>query len=623
MNLKLLKSVATLLTLLGTSWVNREAFAGASSFNLSAPRLSPKGNLAFDAQGPVNETGIFEISPNLIDWAAMGSFSLYNGKSTLYLQPLSETLFCRIRAAEPNEVPHPAAFTASINTDFHKTAFLTEAGLFFKVTDDNNFTYELTISPEPLIDPDDFVLDVVNDTSGLPSDGLKYLGGIRLSPGDLSFFGEAKVVITAPPGTDLSGIVALAWEQDGVELHPVPRSIDGFQVTIPLQHTGGFGIARIVGTNTASVLKAMPTESSQQVEYLVARDQLQSSLSAGSPQAASIERARIHAATPAPCDSLQIQDTIIRILVPPRLRAALASDATLENGLSTYRNATAMVSDFDSKLSEPCNAATASLIAEVDDLALQALDSSIERAAVHCSQRDLRALVRLYRDIELTKVGHWSSKLSPSRKAHYKELFIQYAKFKLELLSSTSYTTAAGTVRSSVSANFPMQALENGDDFIIQATGAFGMDSEAWDNVVSPCIASAAPAPGLLAVNHLYLRQTDIDINKIVTTDDDIRRPTYGLLYDPYAATPGENYKLTCDGRSIGLFPSFWGAIYGGFHKNEIKKMPDGRQALYVKDFHYDSDRTPSKKEYQNIGIVAGGDSSETTDITIEFLGGN
>jgi preprotein translocase subunit SecB len=51
--------------------------------------------------------------------------------------------------------------------------------------------------------------------------------------------------------------------------------------------------------------------------------------------------------------------------------------------------------------------------------------------------------------------------------------------------------------------------------------------------------------------------------------------------------------------------------------------MPDGRQAIYVKDFTYESNRAPSKKEYQNIGSIAGGDSSETTDITIEFIGGN
>ncbi|MDB6036563.1 MAG: hypothetical protein JWM99_404, partial [Verrucomicrobiales bacterium] len=237
--------------------------------------------------------------------------------------------------------------------------------------------------------------------------------------------------------------------------------------------------------------------------------------------------------------------------------------------------------------------------------------------------RDLRALIRLYRDIQLTKVGHWSSKLSLARKAHYKALFVQYAKFKLDLVSSTAYTTAAGTVRSSVSANFTLQPLEDTEDFVTKGSGAFSMDSEAWDNVVDPCTASASPTPGLLAVAHLYLRQTDVNINKIIMTEDGIRRPLYGLLYDPFAVTPGENYRLTCEGRSIGLFPSFWGAIFGGFHKNEVKKMPDGREAIYVNDFTYESNRAPSKKEYQNIGSVAGGDSSETTDITIEFTGGN
>ncbi len=595
----------------------------AIDFKLSSNGLSPKGNLGFDLAGPSKSSAVVETSPNLVDWTSAGLVTLTNGQSGFFLPPTSDELFCRVREATTNDFPRTPSFIPAVNSDFVKTTFVTDDGLEIKFTDDGGFTYDVTFGSDSLFEPLDVVMEVVNDTTELPS-GWTYLGGIQLSPFPTPVFGDAQLVITTPAGTDISKVVAVTWDAGGKNLHLVPHTIAEAKITIQLNHLGGFGLCSVTGKIGGPVLEARPYRKMDTTEQLLALAQLGLLNNEGTGLKAQSELSAQAGSLPplTPCDFGSAFERLISREVLQPLHAALYSDSTLEESLHNYAGITADVTDF---VGEPCNEPLRRLIAQTDALALQALNNSIDRAVQQCKQHNLKALVRLWRDIRLTRKGHWGQSVSLAERERYRQLLHDCAQFKLEVLSSISYTTAAGTVISSASSTLLLQAETTSPGKLsIIGNGPSTLDTTEWQNPPAGCSISSAPASGSMAVQNLAIYNFDTDVeNHILRSDDDIRLPTYKLLWDPLVVPASEHYTITCVGVSAPQLGSFWGAIFGGFHKDEIKKTSGGRQVMLVDQWNLQSVILPEKKEYQRSGSIAGGSANETTTLFLYFTGGS
>ncbi len=600
--------------------------ARAASPTLGAPTRTPQGNLRLTATGDSGTTGLIEVSPNLVDWMTLDrvTWGANGAAAAWYLRPQGERLFSRVRIPETFETPTPFSFTAVVNPDFRKSTFVTDQGGLLKLTDDNGWIYQAVLPSGALMVPEDVVLEVINEAHGLP-EGMTYLGGVRLSPAGRRLVADATIVITLPEGVDATHLLAIAWQADGSELHLVKRSIQDRQITIPISHMRGIGLVQYQDLGANSLIATIPTALIDQIEHAAARGQLGlpmfPDLPPGPPPAPSPSLAEV--ADP-PCAASRILERVFQRLRIPELSAAIANDALLEDALFNW-----LITGraFAEELALPCNASAAALADHCDDLAILAIEHSIDLAVAHCKQHDLRALVRLWRDARWSGMGTWGKKFGPAQRSAVLEKLRTCAQFRLEIFSSTAYTSKAGTVTTSVSSTFPLRMGDGGGSPSnpIRGSGEVTLDATDWLNPVSPCIPRSSPSPGQAAVFDLFLLGFGDDLNRLVVhTDADIPRPQYGLLLDPLVTAAAENYVLTCQGFPVNQGPSFWGTVFGAFHKDRIRKLPDGRQAFWFLDWTYTDDNSPEHKDFLTQGTVGSGQTgSETTVLNLYFTGGS
>ena len=592
----------------------------AADAQLSTAGISPKGNLAFSVTGTAGATALLESSPNLTDWTAIGSVVLTNGAAGFFLPPGDDFAFLRTQIVDPASLPSAPAITPKVNQDFVRSRFESGDGQTLKVLDDAGYTYQVVITEDALADPAVLKVEVVNQATGFPA-GWNYLTGIQISPASAPLLGDSILTITAPSGTTWGTIAAVAWNAVGKEVHLVPFTVTEGQVTIPMNHLGGFGLCKIAGTPSGSIAASHPTDSVAWLEQQFALSQLQGQLVERHLDSPSEGRGGSSQRPTQDTRGAQIMARDIRATVTGHLRSALSSDDRLEQGLREYNSMTAILDHF---LANPVNTELAQLVKETDALAIQALNASVERAFARCQTRSIKALVRLFRDIRWTHRGRISRVISLADRERYRDLLSRAARFKLEMLSSTAYNIASGTVLTSVSTEFTLGfsvadlEARRGQ---IKGTAATTIDSTSWDQPPAGCTAQSSPATGTGAVYNLHFRSVDSDIDThIVSSDEDIVVPQASLEWDPFTAAPLEHYVLNCEGRAIPQPGGFWAAAFGSLHKGEIQTAGNGRRVLFINSIDYDG-RTEYHKEYQQSGAVGSGSGSETTDIRVTFLG--
>jgi hypothetical protein len=587
---------------------------------LSPIGITPKGNLSFSVTGPAGASALIESSPNLTDWTAIGSVVLTNGTAGFFLPPGDDFAFLRTQIVDPASLPSAPAITPKVNTDFVKSRFESGDGQTLKILDDAGYSYQVVITEDALADSAVLKFEVVNQATGFPA-GWNYLTGIQISPAPVPLLGESTLTITAPAGTQLGTIAVVAWNSVGREVHLVPFTATDSQVTIPMNHLGGFGLCKIGATPTGSIAASHPADSVAWLEHQIALAQIQGALTQRHPDSPLNGRGG-DARRPAE-DTLgaQLMARDMRATVTGHLRSALYSDDRLEQGLREYSFMTAVLDYF---LSNPANTQLAQLVQETDTLALQALNASVDRAFARCQSGNIKALVRLFRDVRWTRKGRISRVISLADRARYLDLLSRAARFKLEMLSSTAYNIASGTVLTSVSAEFTLGFtaidLEN-HKARIKGTATTTIDSTSWNQPPAGCTAQSSPATGTGAVYDLHFTSVDGDIDShIVSTDEDIAVPQASLEWDPFTAAPLEHYVLNCAGVAIPQPGGFWTAAFGSLHKGELQTASNGHQVLFIKSLGYDG-RREFRKEYQQTGSVGSGSATETTDLRVTFLG--
>ena len=592
----------------------------AADPQLSPLGITPKGNLSFSVTGTAGASALIESSPNLTDWTAIGSVALTNGAGRFFLPPGDDFAFLRTQIVDPATLPSAPAITPKVNSDFVKNRFESGDGQTLKILDDAGYTYQVVITEDALADPAVLKFEVVNQANGFPA-GWNYLTGIQISPSAAPLLGESTLTITAPAGASLGTIAVVAWNAAGREVHLVPFSVTDNQVTIPMNHLGGFGLCRITGTPSGSIAASHPTDSAAWLEQQIALAQIQGALTQrhpDSPMAGSGGASR-HPTEDTFGAMLMARD--MRATVTGHFRSALSSDDSLEQALREYAIMTSVLDYF---LSNPANTDLAQLVHETDTLALEALNGSVDRAFARCQSGNIKALIRLFRDIRWTHKGRISRVISLADRARYLDLLSRAARFKLEMLSSTAYNIASGTVLTSVSAEFTLgftaADLEN-HNARIKGTTPSTIDSTSWNPPPGGCTAQSSPATGTGAVYQLHFTGVESDIDShIVTSDENIVVPKASLEWDPFTAAPLEHYVLNCAGQSIPQPGGFWAAAFGSLHKGELQTASNGRQVLFLNSIDYDG-RREFHKEYLQTGSVGSGSASETTDLRVTFLG--
>jgi hypothetical protein len=320
-------------------------------------------------------------------------------------------------------------------------------------------------------------------------------------------------------------------------------------------------------------------------------------------------------------ESAQYLATELRSLATHHLRTALYSDTYLESSLYEYNGLSALL---DPLLADPRNTDLAQVAQDTDALAVRVLKASIDRAFERCKAGNIRALIRLYRDVRLTRQGRVARVISLADRARFKDLLERAARFKFELLSSTAYHINSGTVLSSVSATYTLAfpPAELGDPKNrISGTAVTTIDTTSWNQPPAGCAVRSNPVPGTGAVYRLSIYTPDLDIDShIVSTDEDFAIPRLALEWDPFTVAPLEKYVLTCAGFEIPQPGGFWGSAFGALHKDEIQRAANGRQVLFVDTLRFDGQKE-FRKEYLRDGPVGSGSASETTDLRITFLG--
>ena len=592
----------------------------AADPQLSSVGISPKGNLSFKVTGTAGASALIESSPNLTEWAAIGSVVLTNGAAGFFLPPGDDFAFLRTQIVDPASLPSAPAITPKVNQDFVKNRFESGDGQTLKILDDAGYTYQVVITEDALAAAKVLKFEVVNQAAGFPA-GWTYLTGIQISPAPVSLLGDSALTITAPATVALGTIAVVAWDGAGKEVHLVPFSTTNSQVVIPLNHLGGFGLCKIAGTPSGSIAASHPTDSIAWLEQQIALAQLQGKLVERHPDSPLVGHG---GSSKRPTQDTLGAQAMARIMVTSatyHLRSALSSDDSLELGLREYN---AMKSLLDHFLANPENTDLAQLVQDTDTLALQALIGSFDRAFSRCQAGNIKALVRMYRDIRWTHEGRVSQLISLAQRDHFRDLLSRATRFKLEMLSSTAYNIASGSVLTSVSAEFMIGvSVADFENHVgrITGTATTTIDSTSWIQPPAGCSAQSSPVTGTGAVFDLQFTGVDGDIDThIVSGDEDIQIPQAVLQWDPFTAAPVEEYVLTCDGRSIAQPGSFWGAAFGSLHKSEIQIAPTGRQVLLVDTFNYEG-RGVYHKEYLQTGSVGSGSASETTNLRLTFLG--
>lgn len=587
---------------------------------LTAKGISAKGNLQLSVTGAPADTVVIESSANLSEWNPVGSLQLTNGSARFYLPPADDFAFLRTRSVDPSILPASPSFTPKVNADFVKTRFENGDGQTLRILDDAGYTYEIVLTEDALADSAVIKFEVVNQAAGFPA-GWNYLTGIQISPFSIPLLGESTLTITAPAGKPFGSVAAVAWNTDGTQVHLVPRTASGTQVTIPLNHLGGFGLCTYPSPLSGPLATSAPIQAVAELEQRLALAQLKGVLplrQSSSPQ----RKGGGSSARPlADSESAQYLANELRSLATHHLRTALYSDMYLESSLQEYNGMGALL---DPLLADPRNTDLAQVAQEIDALAIQALNASIDRAFERCKSGNLRALIRLYRDVRFTRRGRVARAISVAQRARFKDLIERAARFKFELLSSTAYRINSGTVLSSVSATFTLAfppAEIGAPKNRISGTATTTIDTTSWNNPPGGCAVRSSPVPGNGAVYRLSIYTPDLDIDShIVSTDEDFAIPHLSLEWDPFTVAPLEKYVLTCAGFEIPQPGGFWGSAFGALHKDEIQRTADGRQVLFVDTLRFDGQKE-FRKEYLREGAVGSGSASETTDLRITFLG--
>jgi hypothetical protein len=306
---------------------------------------------------------------------------------------------------------------------------------------------------------------------------------------------------------------------------------------------------------------------------------------------------------------------------------AIYNDFFLETALNWYN----ALSGFGDASNEPCFAEVQALIDECDGLAAEALLASVEREVRRCrSERNLQAVLRLYRDIRLAHTGRWSRRFTQDQIEHLREVFHECLHFKVELLSTTSVQAKSGTVRTSMSSVFEVQnepyvdPVSGNTVLRIHGNGDSSIDSTEWENPPTQCSAASAPMGGETYVFSLSLKGLATDTaNLIIHSDEELPLPTYELYFDPFLQPPSEVYTLSCPpAPSIRFSSSFWATAFGGLHRDEIKKVVGKRSMLVIKNFVANDPREPHHADYVRSGKADQLDVTENTTIRITYLGG-
>lgn len=592
---------------LGAAW--------AGDLSLTKPARSPQGNISIKARGDVGATAVIEVSANLVDWAYGDTVALGTGEAEFFIRPTDTGLFVRLRTAEASEIPNPfqAAFTP--NSDFIRSNVAYDQAMSLHVVDDNEFDYKFALGDDSMLSIEELKMEVVNEASGLPV-GLSYLGGATVGPFGMAIFGDATLSITAPDGVDLTHAGVIAWDAGGAEVHFVPFTREGNRVDVPIHRLGGYALVASNGGDLKALLNSVPSEP-------LAREDHRRGIADLNIKAAAANGLAAAATDLYTCDNVAFWTGFFTRRAA-ELRVAVLEDSLLEQALHMYSG----MASVASRMTDPCFAPALAAIDLCDTLAMQAIIASVDKEALKCKQtRDLRALVRLERSGLLSSRGSWRRKRSEAQYQHILDALHGALDFRLKILSSTAVTSKAGTVTTSVSAEVPVRwipvMVDGKSRYRLGGDGEFTLENTTWDNIPSPCFASPAPSNGRVYVKQLMLENRQIDVERtIIRSDDELPLPRYSLLFDPMVPPPSENYTLSCPpGPSVPIMASHWAAAYGSLHKNEI--VHEFGKTLYsMKNFNHTSNFSPEKKEFYQQGFADKLEVSESTLVTIEFLGG-
>ncbi len=323
----------------------------AADPQFSAVGISPKGNLTLSVTGTAGTNVLIESSPTLTDWTAVGSVILTNGAAGFFLPPDDDFAFLRARNVDAASLPSAPTIVPKVNQDFVKNRFESGDGQTVKFLDDAGYTYEILLTEDALVDSAVLQFGVVNQAKGFPA-GWNYLTGIQIAPFTAALLGDSTLTITAPAGVALDTVAAVAWSTAGVEVHMVPRTVNGSQVVIPIRHLGGFGLCKITGTPSGPIATSHPSDSVAWIEQQIALAQFQGALTQRRPASPLGERGGAPISPAAETLGAVIFEEMIQRGVTARLRSALYSDDRLEQGLREYNMIT---ENLDSEIANPVN----------------------------------------------------------------------------------------------------------------------------------------------------------------------------------------------------------------------------------------------------------------------------
>jgi len=127
----------------------------------------------------------------------------------------------------------------------------------------------LTVPAGALSEDVPITVTPILDLADSPLQGL-LIGGVRLEPDGLLFLKPATLQMALPAGVPAADVLGFGSEDDGSNLHLVPREIDGGTILVELWHFSAGGAAAGGASVAAAMQSHQPSAAEQQAQQRIA-----------------------------------------------------------------------------------------------------------------------------------------------------------------------------------------------------------------------------------------------------------------------------------------------------------------------------------------------------------------
>jgi hypothetical protein len=553
-----------------------------------APRLENAGVAAgpvfrFDVLASAGMEYTVERSQNLSNWTACLITNAVTDRMFLSIPITSAAAFFRVRApgsGSPLPPPNPLTVSPTLNANVAVSMELDELGGTLSLTNAEGYVFNLIVPLAALDRRETITMTDVAQIGGLPlSGGLR--AAVELQPEGLPFNEPARLDITAPDPLNDATTLGFGARTDGSQFALQPSYNTNRTVSLYLWHFSLAGAGNGTAGDAHAQAQNAPDDPmaalAQQVAAALQACKADPNCTLASKQ---YELFRLY---------LQTADQVVL----PKLKAAVADDAALDDALRVWLNwlrEMMLVGLYDGGLlGSDQTGELENRVRRAGNLAAQAIRNGMEKACQRCLEHEIW---RLYRMAELTR---WAGLLG----LNYEEAFWSCARkclvFELEVESEIISSDGGVTYSTHTKGKAELRPKTSaGDD-----PGAIDMvrlmllfeGSDKWNitqlqhTAPGGCAVLAAPAAGRLnfpwvKIDLYKKRQNWVPGEGIVTSyvlDPDMTV----MLRSGLPPMPQEQRRMICPPAPAAAVPDIFGPMFNAFHNHEVV-IPDGAGAALI-----------------------------------------